>query len=64
MTRLEHLDLAVTSVTDVGLRHLSGLIGLKELNISNTKVTKAGVSQLQKALPNCTITHSLSNGRS
>jgi hypothetical protein len=28
---------------------------LTELYLSNTKVTKAGVAQLKKALPNCEI---------
>jgi hypothetical protein len=28
---------------------------LQELTLSNTKVTDAGVAELQKALPNCSI---------
>jgi len=33
------------------------LKNLRELNLKGTKVTEAGVAQLQKALPNCTIDH-------
>jgi len=37
--------------------HLKGLTGLKNLNLIATKVTDAGVKQLQQALPNCKIEH-------
>ena len=32
-----------------------GLKQLKSLNLSNTRVTEAGVAELRKALPNCQI---------
>jgi len=41
----------------VGLAHLKGLTKLQTLDINSTKVTKAGVAALQKALPNCKIKH-------
>jgi hypothetical protein len=49
--------LDVTKITDVGLKELAKLTQLKRLYLRNTKVTKAGVAELQKALPNCNITH-------
>jgi len=50
------LDLADTSVSDIGLKELVDLTNLAELNVSNTKVTAAGVAQLRKAVPNCKVT--------
>ncbi len=44
-----------TKVTDAGLVHLTGLTNLQTLNFSFTKITDAGVAELQKALPNCKI---------
>ena len=35
--------------------HLKGLTGLQVLFLMNTKVTDAGVADLQKALPDCQI---------
>jgi hypothetical protein len=49
------LDLDRTSVTDAGLRELAGLKSLQTLNLSLTQVTGAGVGELQKALPGCSI---------
>ena len=39
----------------LGLVHLKGLTNLQELSLYYTKVTDAGVADLQKALPNCKI---------
>jgi internalin A len=53
------LGLAGTKVTDVGLKKLAALNNLKNLknlDLSQTGVTDAGVKELQKALPNCQIT--------
>ena len=35
--------------------HLKGLTRLETLTLGGTKITEAGVAELQKALPNCTI---------
>ena len=51
------LGLDDTKVTDAGLVHLKGLTKLEVLVLRRTKVTPAGVKQLQQALPNCKITH-------
>ena len=37
------------------MTHLHGLTGLKELDLSKSKVTAEGVAALQKALPKCKI---------
>ena len=44
-------------VTDAGLVHLKGLTSLQSLSLYRSQVTDAGVAELQKALPNCKITH-------
>jgi len=42
-------------MTDAGLEQLKGLTSLRYLHVADTQVTDAGVSELKKALPNCTI---------
>lgn len=44
-----------TGVADAGLVHLKSMKNLKKLDLSKTMVTKAGIAELQKALPNLTI---------
>jgi len=39
----------------VGLKELAKLHKLKFLELSDTKVTDAGMAELKKALPNCNI---------
>lgn len=54
--KLTHLSLFhCEGMTDAGFRHLTGLKQLRELNVQQTKVTKEGVAELQKALPECRI---------
>jgi len=48
--------LGSTTVTDASVKELATLKNLTELILSSTQVTAAGVKELQKALPNCTIT--------
>jgi Leucine Rich repeat len=55
MTRLASLSLSQTAVTDAGLPHLRKLVKLEVLYLRGTKVTAAGVADLQKALPECKI---------
>jgi hypothetical protein len=50
-----HCSDSPTKVTDVGLKHLTGLTNLRSLSLINTKVTDEGVEKLQKALLNCRI---------
>ncbi len=52
---LEWLYLDNTQVSDAGLMQLKGLPNLKYLWLRKIKVTVAGVSQLQTALPDCKI---------
>lgn len=44
-----------TGATDAGLVHLNSMKNLKKLDLSKTMVTKTGIAELQKALPNLTI---------
>ena len=57
LSRVTHLDLSDTQITDAGLQHLTGLIQLQYLYLKRTKVTDEGVKKLQQALPNCQIAH-------
>jgi Leucine-rich repeat (LRR) protein len=56
LKRLKRLSLVGADLSDVGIRHLEGLTNLTDLDLRQTKVTKDGVSVLQKALPQCRIT--------
>ena len=56
LVKLESLVLN-KEITDAGLEHLKGLTNLSFLNLAGTQVTDAGVAELQKALPDCEITH-------
>jgi hypothetical protein len=56
LTRLEKLSLSGTQVTDKGLACLRGFAGLRRLFLLDaTPVTRAGVRELQKALPSLKI---------
>ncbi len=52
---LEELSLHRSPITDRGLPELKRLKNLTRLVLTGTKVTAAGVADLQKALPNCKI---------
>jgi hypothetical protein len=56
LKELQEISLQATEVTDAGLAHLRGLTQLQLLNIEKTRATDAGVNELQKALPNLSIT--------
>ena len=49
------LNLESTQVKDAGLKEIAVLKGLQELDLRGTKVTDAGVEDLQKALPTLKI---------
>ena len=44
-----------TQITDAGLKDIAKMQQLTEINLSDTKITKAGAAELQKALPKCNI---------
>jgi hypothetical protein len=44
-----------TQVTDAGLKELTGLKNLQELNVFRTQVTATGEKMLRSALPGCQI---------
>ena len=56
MPKLQRLSLGgCIQITDAGLVHLQDLTELTQLDLSNTKVTDAGIAELQQSLPNCKI---------
>lgn len=55
LRQLKRLYLNDTQVTDAGLEHLRGLTQLLFLDLDSTPVTEAGVSELEKALPSCSM---------
>ena len=57
MLSLETLGLSGTKIGDQALPHLQGLTGLKSLFCIGTGVSDSGVEKLQKALPQCRLTH-------
>jgi hypothetical protein len=46
-----------SQITDVGLKEVAKLQKLTVLDLSECKITDAGVAELQKALPKCEIHH-------
>lgn len=55
LTKIQVLDLNSVQVTDAGLKHLHGFTALERMNVGDTKVTKAGVKDLSRVLPNAKI---------
>jgi serine/threonine protein kinase len=55
LKRLERLSLADTGATDASLTALRELTGLRELDLTGTKVTAEGAAALKVALPGCTV---------
>jgi hypothetical protein len=55
LKKLEKLSLARGHVSDQGARQLAQLTHLKELDLTETKVTAAGVEELRKSLGGCRI---------
>jgi serine/threonine protein kinase len=55
LTQLERLDLAGTSVTDDGLKHIGNLQTLKVLDLARTRVTPEAAVKLRATLPKCRI---------
>jgi len=58
LTKLTALYLKNMEIGDAGLQHLKGLTSLEHLHLVHTEVTDEGVKSLQRALPNCEISHS------
>ncbi len=52
---LKRLSLAGSGLSDAGIKQLAALPNLEWLDLRRTKASAAGVSELQKALPNCQI---------
>jgi eukaryotic-like serine/threonine-protein kinase len=52
---LATIGVSDSDLTDAGLEDLKTLPSLKDLDVRGTKVTRAGIEALQKALPDCKI---------
>ena len=64
LEKVTRLSLTRTKITDAGLKEVAKLQQLTYLNLwssplglLDTKITKAGVAELQRALPKCRISH-------
>ena len=57
LTDLEVLALSGTAVTDAGLVHIQKLKGLSTLEVTQTRVTAAGLAEFHAAVPRARITH-------
>jgi len=55
MTRLDHLRLQTTAISDEGLKQLYPLKALRRIDLEATKVTAKGVEDLRKAIPEAVI---------
>jgi hypothetical protein len=55
MDQIEVLDLAITQVTDEGVRHLRTMRTLRRLNFEGSGPTEAGIAELKQALPDTKI---------
>ena len=60
LTQIKRLSLAGSGLSDVGIKHLGGLTNLESLDLRRTKVTAAGIAELQLALPTCQIASNFS----
>ena len=58
LKNLESLNLINGRIGDADIKDLANLKKLKHLDLANVQLSKAAVSDLQKALPNCKIIHS------
>jgi hypothetical protein len=56
LTQVHYLYLNCPQFTDGGLVHLQTASGLRELDVTDSSVTKEGVEALKTFLPNCKIT--------
>jgi serine/threonine protein kinase/Leucine-rich repeat (LRR) protein len=59
-SKLERLSLSKSSISDSAIEHLIKLDGLKELDLTETKVTSMGIAALKKSCPKCRIVGALS----
>ncbi len=55
LKQLDQLGLEATAVTDAGIQHLKGLAQLRVLDLMETAVTDSGVSEIERTLPNCSV---------
>ena len=55
LRNLQYLWLRDCPITDSDIVHLRQLTGLAVINLTNTKVTEAGVAELRDGMPNTVI---------
>ena len=53
---LQKLSLSGSALTDESLKTLTALTNLRELDVTNSKLTASGIAKLKEALPKCKIT--------
>lgn len=55
LPNLDDLNLDGAPITDAGLKHLYSLKKLTRIDLSNTKITRQGLDDLEKTLPNARV---------
>jgi hypothetical protein len=53
--KLVWLDISNTPISDAAISDLKRFSGLRTLRLQNTRITPAGIAELQESLPNCKI---------
>ena len=55
LTRIESVNLYGTSVTDAGLKHLYGMKKMRDLYLTDLKLSESAIDKLKAALPRVTV---------
>jgi len=55
LTKMEHLWLHNSAITDAGIEHLKPMVNLAVVEIFNSKITTDGVKRLKELFPNADI---------
>ncbi|MEZ6073087.1 MAG: hypothetical protein R3C10_23180 [Pirellulales bacterium] len=55
LANLRKLELRNTDVGDVGLDDLASLVGLKDVDVTGTRVSATAMLRFERLLPNCRV---------